>query len=62
MSDPIEYTGTFKTMQDVVDWINNYTPSPDPRIPEPPTDTDGTYTLKATVANGEVVYEWVLDI
>ena len=45
MSDPIEYTGTFKTMRDVVDWINNYTPSPDPRIPEPPTDTDGTYTL-----------------
>lgn len=22
----IEYTGTFKTIQDVVDWINNYTP------------------------------------
>lgn len=34
MSDPIEYTGTFKTIQDVVNWINNYepTPSEDPRF------------------------------
>lgn len=34
MSDPIEYTGTFKTMQDVVNWINNYEPAPseDPRF------------------------------
>lgn len=33
-NDPIEYTGTFKTMRDVVDWINNFVPSPseDPRF------------------------------
>lgn len=57
----IEYTGTFKVMQDIVDWINNYSPGPDPRIPDPPTE-DGTYTLKTTVSDGEVTYEWVMDI
>ena len=29
---------------------------------EPDTSTDGTYVLKATVLNGEVRYEWVLDV
>ena len=61
MSD-IEYTGTFKVIQDIVDWINNYRPSEDPRIPDPPKNVDGTYTLKATVADGEISYEWVADI
>jgi len=44
MSDPIEYTGTFKTMQDVVDWINNYEPAPseDPRwVVRPYVDING---------------------
>ena len=27
-------------------------------IPDCPTDTDGTYTLSATVEDGEVEYEW----
>ena len=27
MSDPIVYTGTFKVIRQIVDWINNYTPS-----------------------------------
>lgn len=25
----IEYTGTFKVIQQIVDWINNFTPSGD---------------------------------
>ena len=29
--------------------------------PKPDTSTDGTYTLKASVVNGQVTYEWVLD-
>lgn len=29
--------------------------------PQPDTSTDGTYVLKATVLNGQVTYEWVLD-
>lgn len=30
----IEYTGTFKVIQQVVDWINNFVPAPseDPRF------------------------------
>lgn len=31
------------------------------KIPECPTTTDGTYVLKATVSDGEVVYSWVLE-
>lgn len=31
-------------------------------IPECPTDTDGTYTLQATVSDGEVSYSWVQQI
>lgn len=29
--------------------------------PQPDTSVDGTYTLKASVVNGQVTYEWVLD-
>lgn len=32
------------------------------RVPECLTDTDGTYTLKATVADGKVTYAWVADV
>ena len=30
----IEYTGTFKVIQDIVNWINNFVPTPseDPRF------------------------------
>ena len=31
------------------------------KLPECPADTDGTYTLKATVSDGEVTYAWVTD-
>ena len=30
--------------------------------PQPDTSTDGTYTLKATVLNGQVTYSWVADV
>ncbi len=32
------------------------------KLPECPTTTDGTYVLKATVADGEVVYAWILEV
>lgn len=62
MSDtPIEYTGTFKTIQDVVDWINNY---------EPPTSApayllvneyseSGYYNPGDLTAYEEVLYECI---
>lgn len=31
------------------------------KLPECPTDTDGTYVLKATVADGVVTYTWVAE-
>ena len=32
------------------------------KLPECPTTTDGTYVLKATVSDGEVVYSWVAEV
>ena len=32
------------------------------KIPECPTTTDGTYVLKATVSDGEVVYTWESEV
>ena len=50
----INYTGKFKVIKDIVDWINNFT-NP---IPDPPS-ADGTYTLQCTVVDGVATYSWV---
>ena len=46
----IEYTGTFKVIRQIVEWINNFVPSPteDPRFEvRQYTDIDGN-TVNAT--------------
>lgn len=43
-NETIEYTGNFKTIRDIADWINNYTPAPseDPRwVVRPYVDING---------------------
>ena len=43
-NETIEYTGNFKTIRDIADWINNYEPAPseDPRwVVRPYVDING---------------------
>ena len=56
MPEQIPYTGTFKTLQEIVDLLNSMTTPTN--IPAPPTE-DGSYNLACTVTDGEVVYSWV---
>lgn len=42
--------------EDVIAGASDF-PQPLANIPQPPT-TDGTYTLQATVSDGEIIYTW----
>lgn len=63
---PVDYKASFDTLYNIVDGDMSALATDDElqavadRIPAAP-DTDGTYTLKATVSSGTKTYSWVAD-
>lgn len=59
----INYTGHFKVIQDIVNWINNYQPEPSEGMPMPPDwDQASAYQPDQYVTKDEKIYKAITTV